>query len=308
MSGAIRWSPWRAVEPTVEVPGATLAEVLDGGQTFRWWSVKDMPGIWQGGWSRHYLQLRSDETDTLQWRAPVDDETMTAPALRQYLAVEVDMATPAARFGAGDPWMAAAVARFPGLRVLRQPVEEALLCFLLSATKPIPEIRRLANLLARNYGEPVVGDWQALPTWERLADVGEEQLRQHGLGFRAKNIAATARTLATQPGWVDQLEAMPYAAARAWLCELPGVGGKIADCVCLFGLGHLEAFPVDTWIRKTLATRYGWAEKDAEKLATRARAHFGPMAGLAQQYAFALERAEARERITRKAAAVRSTR
>ena len=45
----------------------------------------------------------------------------------------------------------------------------------------------------------------------------------------------------------------------AWklLQELAGVGPKVADCVCLMGLGHLEAVPVDTHVLRVTARDYG---------------------------------------------------
>jgi N-glycosylase/DNA lyase len=75
---------------------------------------------------------------------------------------------------------------------------------------------------------------------------------------------------------------------------LPGVGEKIADCVALFGLGHLEAFPVDTWMLKAMARRYGLDNWNPAQVAHFGRTHYGPAAGLAQQYLFAWERAHGR--------------
>ena len=83
---------------------------------------------------------------------------------------------------------------------------------------------------------------------------------------------------------------MPYPAAKARLLELPGVGEKVADCVLLFGAGKLEAFPVDTWVLKSLARRYGLDDWKPAQVAHFGRTHFGPLAGLAQQYLFAWER------------------
>jgi N-glycosylase/DNA lyase len=124
--------------------------------------------------------------------------------------------------------------------------------------------------------------------------VPEAELRSCLLGFRARYIAATARFLAAHPGWLEETETLPYAAAKERLCSLPGVGEKVADCVLLFGAGRLEAFPVDVWILRTLELRYGLDGWKPAPLAQFGRAHFGPLAGLAQQYLFAHERALAR--------------
>lgn len=46
----------------------------------------------------------------------------------------------------------------------------------------------------------------------------------------------------------DKLEAgrYGYREAHEQLLELQGVGPKVADCICLMGLGWGEAVPVDT--------------------------------------------------------------
>ena len=40
------------------------------------------------------------------------------------------------------------------------------------------------------------------------------------------------------------------------LTKLYGVGVKVASCVSLFGLHHVDSFPVDTWMRKVLSAEY----------------------------------------------------
>jgi N-glycosylase/DNA lyase len=103
-------------------------------------------------------------------------------------------------------------------------------------------------------------------------------------------VHATARWLIARPGWLEETERLPYAEAKARLLELPGVGEKVADCVLLFGAGRLEAFPVDTWILRAMADRYGLTRWKPAQVAQFGRVHFGPLAGLAQQYLFAYER------------------
>ena len=110
------------------------------------------------------------------------------------------------------------------------------------------------------------------------------------LGFRAKYISKTAKFLAHHPGWLEETEHLPYAAAKARLVELPGVGEKVADCVLLFGAGRLESFPVDTWMLKSLARRYALDGWKPAQVAHFGRTHFGQLAGLAQQYLFSWER------------------
>jgi len=69
--------------------------------------------------------------------------------------------------------------------------------------------------------------------------------------------------------------------------KLRGVGGKIADCVLLFGYGFDTAFPVDVWIERALQELYFPRRRASEKrLRHFAATHFGPHAGYAQQYLF----------------------
>ncbi len=152
-------------------------------------------------------------------------------------------------------------------------------------------------LLAARYGNPGAGCHHygdtlenPLPTWKQLAMLTEDELRTCQLGFRARYIKDTADFLQSHPGWLDHTATLPYPEARQALCTLPGVGEKIADCVALFGLGHQQAFPVDTWMIKSMSRRYGLNGWSPSQVAHFGRVHFGDHAGLARQYLFAWER------------------
>lgn len=296
---ATGWSAWRPLPGMPPLSAAVLAETVDGGQAFRWHVQSD--GSWLGTWATHVARLRLDARNRLEWSAPLPIADATGPALAHYLGVDRDFAALVdALPWRSDPHLAGCVDAFPGLRILRQPFGETLLGFLCSATKQIVQIKQMVALLAARHGAPFVAlpdlapplaaQTHRLPTWTELAAIPESELRACLLGFRARYIGETARFLAAHPGWLEETEALPYREAKERLCTLPGVGEKVADCVLLFGAGRLEAFPVDVWILKTLARRYGLDGWRTPHLAQFGRVHFGPLAGLAQQFLFAWER------------------
>ncbi len=284
------WSDWQPLEGVPSLDAAALAETLDGGQAFRWHRQPD--ATWRGLWSTHALQLRRAPSGHLAWRSPTPATSAASNAVRAYFAVDRDFTALADSLPwRSDPHLARCLEQFRGLRILRQPFGETLLGFLCSATKQIVQIKQMLALLAERHGAEIVPGIHRLPTWPEIAAIPEADLRACQLGFRARYIAETARHLAAHPGWLEETEHLPYAAAKARLCELPGVGEKVADCVLLFGAGRLEAFPVDTWILQSLARHYhldGWKPAPVAQFG---RAHFGPLAGFAQQFLFAWERA-----------------
>lgn len=302
MSGAGRgepWSPFRPLGLAAPLSPAVLAEILDGGQSFRWHRI-DVAGLaesgsqgprprpepgaaWEGGWSSHRARLRLNPSGVLEWSAPAGRAAHTRDALRVYWDAARDSRQLADLLPwRSDPHLARAIAAFPGLQILRQPFGETLLTFLCSTAKQIVQIKQIAAALSRPYGR--------LPTWAELAGTTEAELRACKLGFRARHVHRTAAHLAANPGWLEAAEALPYPEAKERLLTLPGVGEKVADCVLLFGAGRLEAFPVDVWILNALSRRYGLAGWKPAQLAQFGRIHFGPLAGLAQQYLFAWER------------------
>jgi N-glycosylase/DNA lyase len=304
MPSPASWSDWSPLTFLSPLSDRTLAELLDGGQAFRWSRQPD--GHWLGVWGDCIAAIRRDEkTGLIQWRAPIALHTRVGAELPHYLGQHASFDTHIEAL----PWrsdnhLARCLETFPGLRILRQPFGETLLGFLCSATKQIVQIKQMMELLATRHGHPlgVLPESEKtparvvhrLPTWTELATVPENQLRECLLGFRARYIHETARFLSAHPGWLEETERLPYLDAKTRLCSLPGVGEKVADCVLLFGAGRLEAFPVDVWILKTLALRYGLTDWKPAHVAHFGRTHFGPAAGLAQQYLFAYERAAKR--------------
>ena len=286
------WSFWQKVTPSLKMEAAALAETVSGGQTFRWRRVEKSE-TWQGVWGGCVATVRGGHAGDVEWSAPVELAENVGAAIGDYFAAEVDFAALADQL----PWRTDEVLKeriqgWGGLRLLRQPLGETLLAFLCSSAKRIPHIMQMCEALAGRLGEPIWENVRALPTWARLAEAHESELRACGLGYRARFVKETAEKLAKSPGWEAHIKGAPYAEAHDWLAALPGVGPKIADCVLLFGAAKYAAFPVDTWILRAMAERYGLRGWRPAQVAQFGRAHFGPLAGLAQQFLFSGERKE----------------
>jgi N-glycosylase/DNA lyase len=128
----------------------------------------------------------------------------------------------------------------------------------------------------------------AYPEPATLAALQEADLRACALGYRAKNLLATARMIASGEVDLEAVAALPDEEARAALMRLPGVGEKVANCALLFGFERLRSFPVDVWIERVLRERYFPRKKSVTPSVLRnfcAKA-FGPYGGYAQQYLF----------------------
>ena len=117
-------------------------------------------------------------------------------------------------------------------------------------------------------------EFYTFPTWERLAG---QDLSSLGLGYRDKYVEQLAQNVTDGRIDLHELTGMETEQARTYLKSIHGVGNKVADCVLLFGLHRVEAFPVDTWIRQVIDEHYG-GKFPVE--------HYNGHAGIIQQFIF----------------------
>ena len=144
-----------------------------------------------------------------------------------------------------------------------------IITFVISQQKTIPAIRSLVEALCRNYGTHIE---RTLPASSKLSEAGPspfafpapEQLSRASLddllalklGYRAKYIHRLCQDALEGSLNLDLLSSQNYKEAIDYLTSFYGIGKKVANCVCLFGLHHIDAFPVDTWIQKILMEHY----------------------------------------------------
>ena len=263
-----------------------LAATLESGQVFRWRRVDS--GWYAGVVGRHPVVVSQVEGG-LSFRCNQSAAEVMGHVLDDYFRLNDDLLAIYREVG-DDPRVAEAIGRHRGLRLLRQEPWECLVSFVCSSVSNIPRISRTLEAVAKRYGKPVnlAGNTlQTFPTPEELARVGEGELRELGLGFRARYVAEIAPAVATGRVDLNALRRASYREAKAELMVLPGVGEKVADCVLVFSLDKLEGFPVDRWIRRCLKEWYfqGGGINDAALLSW-AQARWGWYAGYVQQYLF----------------------
>ncbi len=189
-----------------------------------------------------------------------------------------------------DGFMERSVLANHGLRIVRDDFFPCLVAYITSAQMQIPRIRRVQRDLERKYGRPLRfggEEYYEFPEPEKLAEVSEDELKNLSIGYRAKYLKKTAEMVRDGVVSEGELEEMDYLEAREELRKLSGVGNKVADCVLLFSFGFLEAFPIDTWVRKVVKKKYPQLyDKKYNKLSENMREYFGRYAGYAQEYMF----------------------
>lgn len=264
------------------------------GQAFRWSATPD--GWWIGVVRGAVLRARA-EGGVLTYAA---HPGLPEPCFwREYLRLEYDLPALYREAGAADPHVAASFAAWAGLRVLRQEPLETIASYLCTTANSIPRIARAIDGMSREWGEPIATvdgtTYYGFPPLDAFAPEAVPRLRLAcNLGYRADVLVRAMQQIGTKPeGWADGLRALPYAEARRELIALPGIGPKVADCVCLFALDKDEAVPVDTHVRQIAQELYfpGTTGKTLtagayDRIGDYFRSAFGPCAGWVQQYLF----------------------
>ncbi len=147
-----------------------------------------------------------------------------------------------------------------GIRILNQDLWEMIVSFLISQQNNIARIRKCIQNICEKYGEEKKNKdgeiYYAFPAPEVLAQLDEDELKACNLGYRSKYVVRTAKSVATGVVSLQEIRELPYIKAKEELLKFFGVGEKVADCICLFALHKMEAFPVDTHINQALTRHY----------------------------------------------------
>ena len=236
------------------LPNFNIAQICESGQCFRMQQIAaDTYSVIAGD---RYLEIRQQGQQVFFECSKQEFEEFW----KQYFDLDTDYGALISGIDPEDAYLVQAAAQGEGIRILKQDLWEMIISFLISQQNNIVRIRRCIQNICEKYGEKkLTADgtvYYAFPTPQVLAQATEEELFACNLGYRSKYVLRTAQDAAEGRINIEEIQNLPYALAREELLKLYGVGVKVADCICLFGLHRLEAFPIDTHIRQALDAHY----------------------------------------------------
>ena len=268
-----------------------LARIANSGQMFRLFNFN---GVWHMNDGDHVYQIVEKGPNDFAVESNQENQ-----AFQNLFRLETNHAEMHQLLTQRGPEIEPFLAQRRGLRMLRPNCRtEVLFSFLCSSCNHITRITSMVRSLSQFADS-------GFPSIERLSEITEDQLRSRGFGYRGATIPKVAQILHSGGGeqYLDDLAQGTYSDARHELIALPGVGKKLADCICLYAFDFGEAVPVDTHIWQVLTRLYHpeWvgtslADKKYETVAGAFRDRFGKLAGAAHQFLFVDNMERYRER------------
>ena len=263
-------------------------DTINSGQIFVWENYKDTWFIING---QNVIAIRQNPSEVLKLSNEAKNFFRNDDDFKEIV-----------RSISRDKIVKKAVKHYPGLRITRQEPFQCYISFIISANSNIPNIRMRLQKLCRKFGAKTYvekREFFVFPTPQILANATMSDLLECGLGYRAKYVKSASHAVVSEEIDFDYLKKTKYRVAKESLLNISGIGDKVADCILLFSLEKLEAFPLDTWITKIIQKYYSNKFSLGNKTITKKRYerihqeiidYFGNFAGYSQQFLFKMER------------------
>lgn len=182
---------------------------------------------------------------------------------------------------------------YKGFRILRQDPVENVFSFICATNNNIKRISQMVEKLCKRYGDilddtsedeskkSVYDSYYSFPPVERLAEEDVFQCLRYelGFGYRAKFINETAKEMMrltkqsheihskniedndklsflSPRDYLLSLRKLSYKETCKQLMRFPGIGRKVADCICLMSMDHLNSVPIDCHIYEIVCRNY----------------------------------------------------
>ena len=280
----------------------SLDLTLQCGQAFRWKKIDEW---WYGVVRQNVVKARQDESVIEFQTYP---EELGSKFLENYFRLDDDLPKIYSSI-LKDEHIKVAVEEFKGLRLMRQEPWECLISYICATNKNIPAIKDMILNVSKRFGKKLRFDeleFYTFPKPRDLAKASIKELKACKLGFRTERVLEVSRKVSIREVNLGALRKLNYEEAKTELMKLPGVGPKVADCVLLFSLNKLEAFPLDVWMKRIVMEYYpdyfepSFVKKvlskksftcgEYNRIGLFGRKYFGKFVGYAQEYLYHFER------------------
>ncbi len=242
------------LEHTVSLNCFDIEQICDSGQCFRMEKTGDHQYSVIAG--KRFLEIKQEKDQVTFYCTKKEYETFW----KNYFDLETNYEEYIEKINPNDQYLKEAAALGSGVRIVKQDLWEMIVSFLISQQNNIIRIRKCIDNICKKYGEPftdIHGNLHyAFPSPEALAVLEDDDLKECNLGYRSKYVVRAAKAVCEGTINLEEISGMPHKKAQEKLLELFGVGEKVAECICLFGLHHLNAFPVDTHIKQAMEAHY----------------------------------------------------
>jgi len=264
-----------------------LENTINSGQVFLWTKQKE---FWYGVNGQDILKIN-------------DSGKITSYSKKKYdFFRDSDDMAKIIRTISKDKTTKMAVKKYLGLRLVRQDPFQCYISFIISSNSNIQKIKSSLEKISAKFGRKIQFDnkeFHLFPEPKKIANATIQEIQNCGVGYRAKFIIDAAKMVESQQIDFRYLAKCNYQDAKKIILTVPGIGNKVADCILLFSLDKLDAFPLDRWMIRILEKYYlekfeletkSITEKQYDILHEKITKYFGPFAGYAQQFLFKMER------------------
>ncbi len=269
-----------------ELKDFDLAQTMECGQCFHFVRVDDEE--YEISAYGKFLRVRQEKGKLVLFDTPKKD---LENIWKGYFDLERDYGKIKRFIVKRSPELKDIVKKNNGIRILNQEFFETLMSFIISQNNRIPRIKSLVASISEKWGNRLTDTMYSFPDAKQIEKVCEDDFRDLKTGFRAAYLCDAVKKVLSGDIEDNKLKTAPLKECEDMLCDIKGVGPKVANCIMLFSLGKREAFPIDVWMKRIMEELYfGGKEQSLKTISDLAKEKFGEYGGYAQQYLFAYAR------------------
>lgn len=253
-----------------------LDKTLNCGQAFRW--NKDSKNNWIGVVDKEIWILRQYENYIV-----TNIKSNNKEKLIYYFNLDMNYTDEISKLDLDD-YAKRAYECGKGIHILRQNLFETMVTFLMSQFNSMHNIRLIVEKLSTRYGDKLIENWSndeilryTFPTLEQLSKCSYDDFMNCSIGLRTNYLISMINYLNGNYNILNYLKNCNYNNAIFALKKFDGIGDKVANCIALFSLHHVEAFPIDVHIKRVINEEYS-GSIDISR--------YGQYAGIIQQYMY----------------------